>query len=170
MKDGQRPGPKAEGAGVVVTAGDGASNIQKAEENQSPTAGRGGLIRVCDAWNDDRVLGVFFLHVTTRGEELRFKTDPPDLKTLRVEIVETLGGLVEETRTYDVTGFDQDGRPWPVRVKPRGRGWERHLVHAWPPDQRPRPSTAWRRPAILPAPPLIEIEPDDEPDDGPEEP
>ena len=101
MKDGQRPGPKAEGAGVVVTAGDGASNIQKAEENQSPTAGRGGLIRVCDAWNDDRVLGVFFLHVTTRGEELRFKTDPPDLKTLRVEIVETLGGLVEETRTYD---------------------------------------------------------------------
>jgi hypothetical protein len=76
------------------------------------------------------VVHTYWLHV----QEIKTDYEPVGLPSLRVEVIRTPEGLVEQTTLHDVRlGRDE----WQM-VQPHGRGWTLHTVEQ-------AKCTTWRR-------------------------
>jgi hypothetical protein len=79
---------------------------------------------------NDAIEETFWLHVI----EIRTLVEPRDVPTLRVDVIRTPDGLVEQTYVKSVRmEYDQVLRPIP-----RGHGWQMH-------DSSNVAHTVWRR-------------------------
>jgi hypothetical protein len=80
----------------------------------------------------------FFIHVVEDDRELIFQNRPKNLPVMRVELVETENGIMEEVRMPDYSAF-----AWPAPphkpIRPRGADWVLF-------DDTHDKYTAWRRP------------------------